>query len=286
MSLSGRSPFTRAFAELLFSVDFIPFPATWMGDDQAEEREAEALNYLGGLLRDQGETYAAMILEPLVQGAGGMRMCRPRFLRRVERLLRQHGVLTIYDEVMVGFGHTGELFACHKAGTHPDLLCLAKGLTGGFLPLAATVCSEEVYQGFCSTDPRHTLYHGHSYTANPIACSAALASLDLLEQGEFRRLEAWHREELGRLAANPRLRRRRCCGTIAALEVMNVMDVGEAGQEGYLHELGPRLRERFLERGFLLRPLGNVVYLLPPYCIEREQLAAAYACIAAVVDSL
>lgn len=278
MSLSNRSLFTAAFDELLLPVDFVPFPQTWLGDDRAGEREAQALDHLEGALRAQGERYAALIIEPLVQGAGGMRMCRPQFLRQVEGLLRCHGVLMIYDEVMVGFGRTGELFACQRAGTHPDLLCLAKGLTGGFLPLAATVCAEEVYRHFHSDDPHHTLYHGHSYTANPLGCAAALASLDLLEEGRFRRMEQWHREELERLAAQPRLRRPRCCGTIAAVEV------GEEG--GYLQELGPLLRQRFLERGFLLRPLGKVIYLLPPYCVEREQVAAIYACIGEVVASL
>lgn len=279
MSLSGRSLFTAPFAELLLPVDFVPFPQTWLGDEGVEEREGQSLEHLEGLLRRNGEEYAAMIVEPLVQGAAGMRMCRPAFLRQVSELLRQHGVLLIGDEVFTGFGRTGEFFACQKAGIQPDILCLAKGLSGGFLPLAATLCSEEVYQAFCSDDPRHTLYHGHSYTANPLGCAAALASLELLEKEphHFGEMEDWHLEELGRLADHPHLSRLRVCGTIAALEVK--------GAAGYLHELGPRLRQRFLERGFLLRPLGGVVYLVPPYCLERAQLAAAYRCIGEVVSA-
>ncbi|MCC7263885.1 MAG: adenosylmethionine--8-amino-7-oxononanoate transaminase [Candidatus Latescibacteria bacterium] len=277
MSLSGRSLFTAPFAELLLPVDWVPFPQTWIGDGEAESREAAALEHLDGLLRRGGEEYAAMIVEPLVQGAAGMRMCRPHFLRQLAGLLRRHGVLLIADEVFTGFGRTGEFFACQKAEIQPDILCLAKGLSGGFLPLAATLCSEEVYQAFCSEDPHHTFYHGHSYTANPLGCAAALASLELLEQqpAPFAALERWHREELGRLADHPQLCRLRVCGTIAALEVK--------GAEGYLHELGPSLKARFLERGFLLRPLGGVIYLVPPYCLERGQLEAVYRCIAEVV---
>lgn len=279
MSLSARSLFTAPFAELLLPVDFVPFPQTWTGDEGVEEREAAALAHLEGLLDRNGEEYAAMIVEPLVQGAAGMRMCRPQFLRQVAQLLRRHGVLLICDEVFTGFGRTGEWFACQKAGIQPDILCLAKGLSGGFLPLAATLCSEAVYQAFCSGDPRHTLYHGHSYTANPLGCAAALASMDLLERAPppFAAMEGWHRAELDPLAEHPRLCRLRVCGTIAALEVK--------GAEGYLHELGPRLRQRFLERGLLLRPLGGVIYLVPPYCLERGQLAAVYRGIAEVVSA-
>ena len=277
MSLSSRSLFTEAFADLLFPVDFIPFPQTWAADEGVEEREAEALGYLEALLERQGEEYAAMILEPLVQGAAGMRMCRPSFLRAVEGLLRQRGILMVYDEVMTGFGRTGTFFACQQAGTQPDILCLAKGLSGGFLPLAATLCAEEIYRGFCSDDARHTLYHGHSFTANPLGCAAALASLDLLEAQahRFAQLEEWHRQELAGLAGHPHLCRLRVCGTIAAMEV--------EGAAGYLHEVGPRLKQRFLDRGFLLRPLGGVIYILPPYCLERAELAATYRCIAEVV---
>ncbi len=280
MSLSARSLFTAPFAELLLPVDFVPFPQTWIGDQGVEEREVAAIGHLEGLLRRSGEQYAAMIVEPLVQGAAGMRMCRPNFLRQVADLLSRHGVLLIADEVFTGFGRTGALFACQLAGIQPDMLCLAKGLSGGFLPLAATLCSEAVYQAFCSDDPTHTFYHGHSYTANPLGCAAALASLELLEREPppFAALEGWHHRELGRLAGHPQLCRLRVCGTIAALEVR--------GAAGYLHELGPRLKQRFLERGLLLRPLGGVIYLVPPYCLERAQLEAAYRCIAEVVAEL
>ncbi|MDE2736579.1 MAG: adenosylmethionine--8-amino-7-oxononanoate transaminase [Gemmatimonadota bacterium] len=280
MSVGERSLFTRPFTDLLFPTDAVPFPATWEGDGEVEAKEAQALARLEELLTRHPGQYAAMILEPLVQGAGGMRMCRPHFLGAVQTLLRQCDVLAIYDEVLTGFGRTGALFACEKAATQPDLICLAKGLTGGFLPMAATVCSERVFSAFYDDDPAKAFYHGHSYTANPLGCAAALASLDLLASEPFRRLASWQREEVVRLCDHQRLKQVRVCGTIVAADVI------AEGEEGYLHEVGPLLREQFLARGFLLRPLGNSVYVLPPYCIERPQLASIYDCFCELIDAL
>ena len=280
MSVGERSLFTRPFADLLFPTAAVPFPATWEGDGEVEAKEARALARLEELLARRPDQYAAMILEPLVQGAGGMRMCRPHFLLAVQALLRQCDVLAIYDEVLTGFGRTGALFACEKAATQPDIICLAKGLTGGFLPMAATVCSERIFSAFYNDDPAKAFYHGHSYTANPLGCAAALASLDLLASEPFRRLAAWQREEAVRLCDHHRLKRVRVCGTIVAADVI------VEGEEGYLHEVGPLLREQFLARGFLLRPLGNSVYVLPPYCIERLQLASIYDCFCELIDAL
>ena len=203
MSVGERSLFTRPFADLLFPADAVPFPATWEGDGEVEAKEARALARLEELLAHRPGQYAAMILEPLVQGAGGMRMCRPHFLVAVQALLRQCDVLAIYDEVLTGFGRTGALFACEKAATQPDIICLAKGLTGGFLPMAATVCSQRVFSAFYHDDPAKAFYHGHSYTANPLGCAAALASLDLLAGEHFRRLADWQREEVVRLREPP-----------------------------------------------------------------------------------
>jgi len=277
MSVGHRSVFTRAFSELLFDVDFIPYPATHISDADVVTREEESLSYLDCLLSTHGRSYAALIIEPLVQGAGGMRMCRPEFLRQVEKRIRAHGILEIYDEVMTGFGRTGEYFACIRAKTAPDIICLSKGITGGFLPLAATVCTDEVFSAFYDDDPMKTFYHGHSYTANPLGCAAALASLDLLADGEhFRDIETWHHEFIEGLETNPRLSRLRVCGTIAAMDI----DVDDAG---YCSRIGPELKAAFIERGFLLRPLGNVLYVLPPYCITKDQLKAVYACIDDVV---
>ena len=279
MAVGERSLFTRAFADLLFAADAVPFPATWDGDLEVTAREERALASLGQLLTEHPGEYAAMIVEPLVQGAGGMRMCRSKFLTAVQALLLEHEVLSIYDEVMTGFGRTGELFACLKANTQPDIICLAKGLTGGFLPLAATVCSDRIFAAFCGSAER-AFYHGHSYTANPLGCNAALASLDLLAAEGFRPLAQWQREEMDRVNGHERLGRARVCGTIAAVDVL------VEGEEGYTHEIGTWLREGFLERGILLRPLGNTVYVLPPYCMRRDQLASVYDALCELADAL
>ena len=279
MAVGERSLFTSAFDDLLFAADAVPFPATWDGDAEIAAKEERALARLRQLLAEHPGEYAAMIVEPLVQGAGGMRMCRSQFLVAVQALLHEYDVLAIYDEVMTGFGRTGEFFACQTANTQPDIICLAKGLTGGFLPLAATVCSDRVFAAFCGGADR-AFYHGHSYTANPLGCTAALASLDLLAFEAFRPLAQWQREEIQRLKGHERLGRARVCGTIAAVDVL------VAGEEGYWHEIGQRLREGFLKRGILLRPLGNTVYVLPPYCMQRDQLASVYDALRELVDVL
>ncbi len=177
MAVGARSLFTRAYDPLLFDVAFAPYPETWIGDTEVEAREAASLAELECLLAEQPT--AAIILEPLMQGASGMRLSRPEFLRQVAALARAHGTLLIFDEVMTGFGRTGDWFACQHAGVIPDLICLSKGLTGGFLPMGATVASEAIYDAFRGREPERTFWHGHSYTANPLGCAAALASLAL-----------------------------------------------------------------------------------------------------------
>lgn len=282
MSVSHRSVFTDAFGEMLFDVDFLPYPETFTADPDPAATEAQTLAALSDFLEKYGEQYAALIIEPLIQGAGGMRMCRPEFLAKLRDQLAAYDILTIFDEVMVGFGRTGEFFACLKAGVTPDIICLSKGITGGFLPLAVTVCTDTVYDAFYADDSYKTLYHGHSYTANPMGCAAGLASLDLLEsrQESFRGIEAWHRQGMEMLEDHPMLEKKRICGTISA---MNIKDDKEAG---YLSRVGPVIKKRFIEAGFLLRPLGNVLYILPPYCITKSQLDSVYACIRDVLNDL
>ena len=281
MSVSHRSVFTDAFRDLLFDVDFIPYPETFEDDADVAEKEARSLAALDRLLTGHADAYAALIIEPLVQGAGGMRMCRPAFLKALQKKSRDYDILIIYDEVMVGFGRTGDYFACRRAKTVPDIICLSKGITGGFMPLAATVCTDRIYHAFYDEDPGKTLYHGHSYTANPLGCAAANVSLDLLIENhhQFEQMAQWHRDGIDMLGQEKRLQRFRVCGTIAAMDVA-------AGDGGYLSALGPLLRQRFMENGFLLRPLGNVIYILPPYCIRREELLSVYECIRDVISKI
>ncbi len=273
MSVGTKSGLFDHWRDLMFEVTTLPFPATWEGDGDAAEKEADCLHVLDGFLAEMGAETAAFIIEPLVQGAGGMRMCRPQFLQAVAERLKRAGVLLIFDEVMTGFGRTGETFACLKAGVTPDLICLSKGLTGGFLPMSATVCSDAVHDVFLGGTLDKAFAHGHSFTANPLGCAAALASLDLLLQDEtgarVKAIEAVHRQRLFSMPAHPKLARHRIMGTIAAVDV-------ECPDAGYAAAIGPKLREFFMALGFVIRPLGNVVYLLPPYCVEEAQLHQAY----------
>jgi adenosylmethionine-8-amino-7-oxononanoate aminotransferase len=273
MSVGRGSGFFAAFEGMLMPVDQVPFPATWEGDADVARREAEALAALAATLERRGGGVAAVILEPLVQGAGGMRMCRPEFVAGVARVAREQGVLLVLDEIMTGFGRTGALFACLKAGVTPDLICLSKGLTGGFLPLSVTVAREPLYQAFLDDCFDKAFVHGHSFTANPLGCAAALASLELLEaeatQARIAAIEARHRAFLGELGGLP-VARPRVTGTIAALDVA-------AGEAGYTAAVGQRLKAAFLEAGLLIRPLGPTLYLMPPYCITDAQLDRAYA---------
>ncbi|HYV96511.1 MAG TPA: adenosylmethionine--8-amino-7-oxononanoate transaminase [Gemmatimonadaceae bacterium] len=268
MSVSARGVFTAAFGDKLFDVVRLPDPSE---HDVAAALEQE--------LARRGGEIAAVIVEPMLMGAGGMRMWTADALRRVRQLTRQHDVFLIADEVLTGFGRTGPLFACNHAGITPDILCLSKGLTGGFLPLGATLASERLFQGHVSNDRARTLFHGHSFTANPIACAAARASIALLGgecDAERARIERAHRSAALRLSEHARVRNARVLGTVLAFEV--------DGESDYLDTLGPALREFALERGVLIRPLGNTVYFLPPYAASDGDLSDAYGVVLDFLD--
>ena len=278
MALGDRSIFTAPYDELLFDVARIPWPHTHWGDEGLEQREAEALRQLDQALQTPT---AALIVEPLIQGASGMRLVRAGFLRAVQQRLRASGALLIADEVMTGFGRTGALFASQRAQLQPDLIALSKGLTGGFLPMGVTLASERLYRGFISDTPSHTFFHGHSFTANPLGCAAALASLDLLQHNpeRYQQFEARHHAGLEPLSHHPLVSRVRCLGTMAAFEV-------EAGATTYLNPVGRQIQRLCLEQGVFLRPLGNVVYLLPPLGISEEQLQRVYGALHSTLAAL
>jgi adenosylmethionine-8-amino-7-oxononanoate aminotransferase len=270
MSLGQRGSFNTSFQEMLFDVFSLPFPATYEGDPDVEEKEKNALLAAQELLQREEGQIAAVFIEPLVQGASGMRMCRDRFLNELSTLVRKECALLIYDEVMTGFGRTGEWFAHSKSKTLPDLLCLAKGLSGGFLPLALTVCTKEIFDAFCGDDPKFTFYHGHSYTANPIGCAAAIASLNLLEKEEaFRAIEPIHRKEMEPFYHHPKVEKIRLCGTIAAMDLVS-------NERGCNALIGKKVQQLAWARRVYLRPLGNVLYLMPPYCITEAELGFSY----------
>lgn len=277
MSTGVSSGFFNAWKEMLFPVDVLGLPTTWIGDEAQQAKEEAALAALDRHLDAYAGQTIAAIIEPLVQGASGMRMHSARFLKAAAERIRAAGVLVIFDEVMTGFGRTGALFACQEVGFTPDFICLSKGLTGGFLPMALTITTAEIYQAFLDPSIEKAFLHGHSYTANPLGCAAALASLEitLSESCHAQRqaIEAGHRAALADLASLPMVAETRVQGTIGALTIRQ----GEQGNgEGYGSPLGPQLSASFRAAGLLLRPLGNVVYLLPPYCITPAQLARGW----------
>ncbi|OAP43344.1 adenosylmethionine-8-amino-7-oxononanoate aminotransferase [Sinorhizobium glycinis] len=263
MSAGERGVFNAAYEPLLFAVDRLPFPEPG--------REQETLDAFDSICASG--RVAALIAEPLVLGAGGMKIYPAVVLAELKRIAERHGTLLIADEVMTGWGRTGSLFACEQAGIAPDILCTSKGLTGGALPLAATLCTAEIFDAHLSVDRRRTFFHSSSYTANPIACAAAVANLAVWNSepvGErIEALAAKQRRHLQRFGADPRFRNVRQAGTIVALDL-------SVSAGGYLADVGPRLKRFFRERRLLIRPLGNVIYLMPPYCVTDADLDRAY----------
>jgi adenosylmethionine-8-amino-7-oxononanoate aminotransferase len=276
MSVSEASVFTRAFTPLLFEVDRAHAPYCYRCPIGLE-RATCGIACLGDLeakLRARDGEVAAVIVEPMLQGAGGMIMWPAEFLAGVRRLCDRFGVLMIADEVLTGFGRTGRMFACEHAGVSPDIICLSKALTAGYLPMAVTATTEAVFDAFLSDDHSRTFFHGHSFTANPLACAVGLASLDLFADGallgRIGRLEAQLRRGLSSLADLPVVGDVRVIGGVGAVELVSDKTSKSAG--GYLDGIGPRLSAAFLARGILLRPLGNVLYFMPPYVITDDEV--------------
>jgi len=282
MSVGRSSQMFGAFKDLLCQVCILPYPATFEGDDAADERDACALSAFEALLADRRDSIAALIIEPLMQGSAGMRFCRPSFLKRLVELAQSAGVIVIFDEVATGFGRTGTLFALEQAGVVPDLVCLSKGLTAGYMPLAATVARDRLFEMFLGPSFDRALPHGHSFTANPLACAVALAALGLYEEEQtmarIAQIHARHRAMLDVLAARPDVTRPRVLGAVLAFEVQ------EGGQ--YQSEASRKLRAWYLAHGFNIRPIGSTVYLMPPYCITDEELSRAYTGMIEGLDQL
>jgi adenosylmethionine-8-amino-7-oxononanoate aminotransferase len=272
MSVGARGIFTQAYEPLLFDVDRIPFPAAGL--------ESVTLDACETICR-RGDA-AALLVEPLVLGAGGMLMYSPQVLAALHQICRKHGVLFIADEVMTGWGRTGSMFACEQAGVSPDIACYSKGLTAGALPLAVTLCRHEIFQAHYAIDRRRTFFHSSSFTANPIACAAALANIEIWERESVPErvmtLSKLQARQLERFRDDARFENVRQTGTITAMDLRTT-------DAGYLAAVGPRLQEFFRDAHILLRPLGNTLYVLPPYCVTEEDLQAVYDAIAAGVDA-
>ncbi|MGE8432522.1 adenosylmethionine--8-amino-7-oxononanoate transaminase [Chryseobacterium joostei] len=270
MSVSGKSFWTKPFESMLFEVVFIDTP------------NAENLKDLQSQIRNLKDEVACFIYEPLVQGAAGMLMYNAEDLSSLMKFCRELGVLMVQDEVFTGFGRTGKLFAANYLAEQPDIMCFSKGLTGGTMPMGITTCSDEIYNAFWSDDKHKTLFHGHSFTANPLACTAALASMEILlkedTQMNIKRITHQHSEFVKALAIHPQVENARQVGTILAFDFKT-----EYGTS-YFNEIGKRLYNEFLQRGIIMRPLGNVIYLVPPYCITSEELDFVYQNIMEVLD--
>jgi adenosylmethionine-8-amino-7-oxononanoate aminotransferase len=258
MSASEESVFTRTFSNLLFPVE-----------------RAGSLDDIERCLKTHSVT--AVLIEPMLQGAGGMIVWPAEFVAGVRRLCDQYKALLIADEVLTGFGRTGKMFACEHAAVTPDIVCLSKALTAGYLPLGVTATTGAVYDAFLSDDRAKTFFHGHSYTANPLACAVALASLDLFrDEAVLERVTKLEQQLRAGFEPLRALGDVRVIGGVAAVELIS-------DKPGYFDQAGPRLYAAFLDRGLLLRPLGNVVYFMPPYSITESETAWALEQIAGVL---
>jgi len=271
MSAGAKSIFSAPFEDYLFSVDHLPFP----------DQEEKSLSALKGEL-EKGEI-ACFIFEPIVQGASGMRMYSASTLDKMIKLCREHDVLCIADEVMTGFGRTGSFFACNQLNEQVDVMCLSKSLTGGTLPLSITSCSDEIYNTFLGDNISQAFLHGHSFTANPIGCAAAIASLELLEKEEcqtnIKTIEEQHKTFAASLQNHPKLSNIRQQGTILAMDI-------NTSETGYSSQVKDTLYTHFIEQGVILRPLGNVIYILPPYCITEAELQKVYKSILSALEKM
>nr|AGR65713.1 adenosylmethionine-8-amino-7-oxononanoate transaminase [Planococcus citri] len=268
MSVSVKSGFHDAFEKVVFPVLYAPFPDTWLEDDKVDEKEANSLIVLRQHLETNRHNISAIVLEPLVQGASGMRMCRASFIDKVTTLVREFDILVIFDEVMTGFGRTGTYFALDQTNAVPDFICLSKGITGGFLPLSLTVTTQKIYDSFLNDNFDKAFAHGHSYTGNPVTCAAAVASFkiltDLKTKNNIASINTIHRNRINELKKNCKnVQHARITGTIAAFDVKENVQV-------------KKFKEKCFEDGILIRPLNRSVYLLPPYCITADELNYAY----------
>ena len=272
MSVSGLSVYNGPFQDFSLEVVRIPVPL--------KEDPIEILRTLEEILAAQ--EVAAFVYEPLVQGAAAMKMHNPSGLEALLNFLKKNGVLLIADEVMTGFGKTGTCFASEKMPTKPDIICLSKALTAGLLPMAITSCTAEIFQAFYGDEVSRGFFHGHTYTANPLACTAALAALELLVSEEvqkgIRQIEKAHREFLSRIGQHPKIRSSRHCGVILALD----LDI-ETTRYGNVRD---ELMTFFMDRGVFLRPLGSTVYLMPPYVIAPAELQKLYETLELLLDTL
>jgi adenosylmethionine-8-amino-7-oxononanoate aminotransferase len=267
MSAGAKSTFNAAFQSLLFEVIHIPTPNK--NNIEALKNQLEALS--------KHDSVAAFIFEPLVQGAGGMLMHEANYLDELLSFVKEKNIICIADEVMTGFGRTGKNFAIEYLTNQPDIICLSKGITGGFLPLGVTAASQKIFDAFYADEKEKTFYHGHSYTANPLACTAANASMEILMSDECQKRIQFICQQHAVFASSIKndelIKDVRQQGTILAI------DFNTEERTSYFNSIRDKLYEFYLSNGVLLRPLGNTIYIMPPYCITEAELQKVYAVI-------
>ena len=276
LSIGDVSLYKETYAPLLIRSIQTPVPG-----DQSIEAAQEALKSFEQLLKEKSDEIAALIVEPLIQGAGGMKMYHPYYLTHAKALCEQYGVHFIADEIMVGFGRTGTMFACEQANITPDFLILSKGLTGGYLPLSVVMTTEKIYHSFyCEYDPHRSFLHSHSYTGNALACAAANATLDIFENENViesnKVLSAIIEKELLRFNGRKEVKETRQCGMIGVIEL-----------EGFdpSERIGVKLHRHCLGLGVLIRPLGSVIYVMPPYVITKDELVRVFDAIESALNA-
>lgn len=273
MAVGGRSIFTQSFNDFLFDVEFLDFPT--------DENRKTLIDRFESIAKKN--TAAAFIFEPLVQGASGMRTYSAETLESLLQIAKRHNIVTIADEVFTGFGRTGKIFASDYLNSTPDIFCLSKGITGGALPLGATSCSSEIEASFQSNDYLKTLYHGHSYTANPIVCAAANASFQLTTSKEcldsIQRISDQQTHFANSIREHEKIEKINVLGTILSIELKT------SANSGYTNEIRNRIYPYFLEKGILLRPLGNTIYIVPPYVITSPELKLVHDAIRSFVNN-
>ncbi len=273
MSTGERGGFNVPFEPFLFDVQFIPLPTkeNWQ---EVKKRFQELIN---------GDDVSSFIFEPLVQGSAGMRMYAPEYLDELIQIAKERKVICIADEVMTGFGRTGKYFACDYLHQNPDIFCLSKGLTGGTMPMGITTASRDIVAAFDTDDIYKTFFHGHSYTGNPIACAAANASFKLISDDRFlsnlQRINHHHKSFMEKVSGHEMLKDIRLTGTILAMEL-------NLGETSYMNKSRNMIYKFFLDRGILMRPLGNVIYILPPAIITNDELDVVYAAIEELLSQL
>lgn len=272
MAASGISFYTQAFQGMFIDVVRIPVPV--------QGKEKESVELLQQVI--EKNNCAGFIFEPLVQGAAGMVMYEPEALAALIKICKENDVLTIADEVMTGFGKTGKTFAMDYVNAQADMICLSKALTGGTIPMAITTFTQEIFEAFYDDDINKALFHGHTFTANPTGCAAALASIELLQQPEMqdniKRVNKSHLAFQERIKTHPKVKTTRVLGVIFALEIKS------NANESYYGSMRTKLYNFFIDKGVILRPVGNIVYILPPYIISDKQLEKVYAIIEEAVE--